>query len=286
MLLLMLGCQQSQAEKQVEAEAITTEGQASKLLYIEDLTLQHLLDSFKLDGTILIFDEKENALYFNDLEGAYTGQLPASTFKIPNTIVALETGVASGPEHLFPWDGTDRWLDAWEQDLTLKQAYAVSCVPCYQGVARAVGPEKMRSELERLGYPEMVFDSSTVDNFWLRGESRITPYQQIQFLRRLYHSELPVKETTQTAIREIMLLEQTDTYALSGKTGWSVDGEKNNGWFVGFREEADRVVFFATNVEPAEGFVMDDFAAVRIEVTQLALERASFYTMLHHPGEN
>lgn len=286
LLLLLLGCQSPQSEKQVVTEGASVEKKASKLLHIEDLTLQHLLDSFKLDGTILIFDEKKNALYFNDLEGAYTGQLPASTFKIPNTIIALETGVASGPEHLFPWNGTDHWLDAWEQDLTLKQAYAVSCVPCYQGVAREVGPEKMRSELERIGYPEMVFDSSTVDNFWLRGKSRITPYRQIQFLRRLYHAELPIRERTQTAIREIMLMEQTDTYALSGKTGWSVDGEKNNGWFVGFREEAERVVFFATNVEPGEGFVMDDFAAVRIKVTRLAFERASFDTMLHHPGEN
>ncbi len=272
----MLSCQSSQSEKQVVTEGTPVEKKVGKLLHIEDLTLQHLLDSFKLDGTILIFDEEENALYFNDLEGAYTGQLPASTFKIPNTIIALETGVASGPEHLFPWDGTDRWLDAWEQDLTLKQAYAVSCVPCYQEVARAVGPEKMRSELVRLGYPEMVFDSATVDNFWLQGESRITPYQQIQFLRRLNHEELPIRKTTQTAIREIMLREQTEAYSLSGKTGWSIDGEKNNGWFVGFVERGGKVYYFATNVEPGTGFEMDGFAAVRVAVTRLALTRLGY----------
>lgn len=272
----MLSCQSSQSEKQVVTEGTPVEKKVGKLLHIEDLTLQHLLDSFKLDGTILIFDEEENALYFNDLEGAYTGQLPASTFKIPNTIIALETGVASGPEHLFPWDGTDRWLDAWEQDLTLKQAYSVSCVPCYQEVARAVGPEKMRSELVRLGYPEMVFDSATVDNFWLQGESRITPYQQIQFLRRLYHEELPIRKTTQTAIREIMLREQTEAYSLSGKTGWSIDGEKNNGWFVGFLERGGKVYYFATNVEPGAGFEMDGFAAVRVAVTRLALTRLGY----------
>ncbi|TXF88894.1 class D beta-lactamase [Neolewinella aurantiaca] len=272
----MLNCQSSQSEKQVVTEGTPVEKKVGKLLHIEDLTFQHLLDSFKLDGTVLIFDEQENALYFNDLERAYTGQLPASTFKIPNTIIALETGIASGPEHLFPWDGTDRWLDAWEQDLTLKQAYSVSCVPCYQEVARAVGPEKMRSELERLGYPEMVFDAAAVDNFWLRGESRITPYQQIQFLRRLYHEELPIKKTTQAAIREIMLREQTEAYSLSGKTGWSIDGEKNNGWFVGFVERGGKVYYFATNVEPGAGFEMDGFAAVRVAVTRLALTRLGY----------
>ena len=248
--------------------------------------IQQLLDSLQLKGSILLFDESINTYCSNDYAWAVRGQLPASTFKIPNTIIALETGVASGPEHLFPWDGTDRWLDAWEQDLTLKQAYAVSCVPCYQEVARAVGPEKMRSELQRLGYPEMVFDSATVDNFWLRGESRITPYRQIQFLRRLYHEELPIREETQRAIREIMLMEQTDVYSLSGKTGWSVDGEKNNGWFVGFREEAGRVVFFATNVEPGEGFDMRTFTKVRVDITRLALARADFNTLLHRPVEN
>lgn len=221
----------------------------------------------------MIYDDTADTYHANSYEGANTGQLPASTFKIPNTIIALEAGVAAGPDHLFEWDGTDHWLDAWEQDLTLKEAFAASCVPCYQEVARAVGPERMRTELDRLEYPGMVFDSATVDNFWLGGKSRISPQQQIDFLRRIYQGELPIRPATQAAIRDIMVRERTNDYVLSGKTGWSVDGEKNNGWFVGFVERGDKVFYFATNVEPGPGFDMDGFAAARVEVTRLTLAR-------------
>lgn len=238
---------------------------------ISETALQALLDSLNLTGTILLFDEVENTYYANDFKAVNNGQLPASTFKIPNTIIALETGVASSSDHLFVWDGTDRWLNAWEQDLTLKEAFAASCVPCYQEVARAVGPERMRAELKRLGYPDMVFDSATVANFWLGGNSRISPQEQIDFLRQIYHKKLPLKPATQVAIRDIMVRERTDDYILSGKTGWSVDGAHNNGWFVGFVEWNEEVLYFATNVEPGPGFDMDGFPEARVTVTRLAL---------------
>lgn len=235
--------------------------------------MQHLLDSFLLAGSILIFDEADNRYTSNDFAWAKSGQLPASTFKIPNTIIALETGVATGPDHLFRWDGTDHWLDAWEQDLTLKEAFAASCVPCYQEVARAVGPERMRAELDRLGYPGMVFNPETIDNFWLGGDSRISQWQQIDFLRRIYHGELPICPATQRAIREIMVIEKTTSYVLSGKTGWSIDGENNNGWFVGFVEQGEKVYYFATNVSPGLGFDMEGFATSRVLLTKLALTK-------------
>lgn len=265
LLLLFWGCQLGQSEESNSQSLQVTTQQK------EYQAFQHLLDSLNLTGIILLFDEAENTYYANNFDEAETGHLPASTFKIPNTIIALETGLAGGPEYLFKWDGTDRWLDAWEQDLTLKEAFAASCVPCYQEVARAVGAERMRAELERLGYANMVFDSSTVDNFWLGGKSSITPSQQIDFLRRLYLGKLPVRPTTQTAIRDIMTRERTGDYVLSGKTGWSVDGARNNGWFVGFLERDNKVFFFATNVEPGLGYDMDDFANARVVVTRLGL---------------
>lgn len=238
---------------------------------VEKAVFQIFFDTLKIKGAVLVFDELANTYYSNDFDWANTGQLPASTFKIPNTIIALESGVADNPDHLFKWDGTDRWLDAWEQDLTLKEAFAVSCVPCYQEVARAVGADKMQEELDRLSYSGMVFDSANVDGFWLGGDSRITPQEQIDFLRRIYQEELPIRPTTQRAIRDIMIREKTDEYTLSGKTGWSIDGDKNNGWFVGFLERESRTYYFATNVEPGPGFNMDEFPAIRVKVTQLAL---------------
>lgn len=264
--ILLLGCQ-------TQDEKTPPETKEKPPLQKKSPALQTLLDSAHLRGVVLVYDEAANTYHASDYEWANTGQLPASTFKIPNTLIALETGVAASPEHLFKWDGTDRWLDAWEQDLTLKEAFAASCVPCYQEVARTVGRERMRAQLDKLAYTGMVFDSTTVDNFWLGGDSRITPFQQIQFLQRLHNEQLPIQASTQAAIRDIMVRERTKDYVLSGKTGWSVDGEKNNGWFVGFVERGDRTFYFATNVEPGPGFDMAGFANARVRVTRLELAR-------------
>lgn len=264
-LLVLHSCQSPQADD----KAMVDEAETPLMNNRQDF--QKLLDSLQLTGVVLIFDEGANTYHSNNFDSANTGQLPASTFKIPNTIIALETGVAADLEHVFKWDGTDHWLDAWEQDLTLKEAFAASCVPCYQGVARAVGADRMQKELDRLGYSGMVFDTANVDGFWLGGDSRITPQDQISFLRRIYQEELPIRPTTQRAIREVLIREKTDDFTLSGKTGWSIDGEKNNGWFVGFLERENRIYYFATNVEPEPGFDMSEFAAIRTRVTQLAL---------------
>ena len=100
---------------------------------------QDILDSNLVMGSILIYKESNNTLYSNDFEYAKKGSLPASTYKIPHSIIALETGVVRDAESMFLWDGEDRKLDIWEQDLNFRQAFHYSCVPCYQQIAREIG---------------------------------------------------------------------------------------------------------------------------------------------------
>jgi len=232
---------------------------------------QTILDSAKVEGTIVIYDLQKNRYYSNNFDWADKGQLPASTFKIPNSIIALETGVVENDSTLFKWDGQKRALKNWEQDLIFKDAFQFSCVPCYQDVARKIGEKRMLAYLDKLGFGQMEVDSTTIDNFWLTGTSRITPFQQIDFLIRLYTSKLPISKRTETILKRMLLMEATDTYKLSGKTGWSIQNKTNNGWFVGYVEKQGQLFFFATNINPKAAFNMDDFAAVRKEVTYEAL---------------
>jgi beta-lactamase class D OXA-209 len=155
---------------------------------------QSLLDQNKLKGSILILDSKENTYYSNDFSWAKTGFIPASTFKIPNSIQALENGIVEDENTMFPWDGEPRYLKSWEEDLNFRQAFQRSCVPCYQEIARKTGAEKMKSTLNRIGYTGMVFDTETVDNFWLEGDSKISQMEQIAFLKKLYTRALPLKK--------------------------------------------------------------------------------------------
>jgi beta-lactamase class D OXA-209 len=232
-----------------------------------------ILDSLKVKGAILIYDFSEKKYYSNNFSWAKTGFIPASTFKIPNSIIALETGVIKDESDIFKWNGEKRWSKKWEQDLTFKEAFQVSCVPCYQEVARKIGVERMKAYLNKINYKKMFFDSTTIDNFWLDGASKITQIQQIDFLKRFYFSELPISKRTESIVKNIMLIEKTDVYTLSGKTGLSVKNGLDNGWFVGYFEVKNKVYFFATNLEPIEKEAVNEaFYSARINATKQAFK--------------
>nr|WP_235982982.1 class D beta-lactamase [Kordia aestuariivivens] len=234
---------------------------------------QKIIDSVKLKGAILVYDLREDVHYSNDFSWAETGKLPASTYKIPNSIIALETGVVADQNTIFVWNGEKRFLKSWEEDLTFTQAFQRSCVPCYQEIAREVGVESMNAYLEKFQYGNIQVDSTNLDSFWLQGNSRITQFQQIDFLTRLYQSKLPISKRTETIMKDIMIVKETETYTLRGKTGWSISDGINNGWFVGYVEKEDKIFFFATNVEPTGKFNQKAFIKNRKEITYKALRQ-------------
>jgi beta-lactamase class D len=228
--------------------------------------LKTVFDKYRMTGTMIILDQERNE-YFGHNPGKWdTGYLPASTFKIVNSLIGLETG-AIDSNTVFKWNGEKRRLPQWEKDLRLEEAFRVSCVPCYQEVARKIGAERMKNWLDQLGYGNMVVTPATIDVFWLEGESRITPREQVQFLSRLYQEELPVKITSMMAVKEIMVQEDTTGFRLSGKTGWAIRNGNNYGWFVGYLETPGNVYFVATLVEPVDQEEMPDFAAARKLIT-------------------
>jgi beta-lactamase class D len=233
---------------------------------------QSIIDSANVDGSILIYDPGDDKFYSNDFIWAKSGKLPASTFKIPNSIIALETGTVENDSTLFKWNGKKRRLRDWEQDLIFRDAFHFSCVPCYQEIARKTGVKNMTEYLNKLAYGDMKVDSANIDLFWLEGDSRISQFQQIDFLKRFYKSELPISERTETIMKRMIVIEENDNYRLSGKTGWSIRNGNNNGWFVGYLETRNKTYFFATNVEPEQQFNMDLFPMIRKDLTFKALE--------------
>jgi len=244
---------------------------------IVESELQSIFDSLNVVGSVLIYDFQKDLYYSNDFEWAKKGKLPASTFKIFNSIVALESGVVANDSSIFKWDGEKRWMKQWEQDLTLRDAFHFSCVPCFQDVARKIGEERMNNYLTKLDYRNMDVDSNNIDLFWLEGKSRISQFQQIEFLKRFYNSQLPISKRTEKIMKRMIIIEEKDNYRLSGKTGWSDSNGINNGWFVGYVELENKIYFFATNVEPKLRFHMERFPVIRIEITDIALKKLEIY---------
>lgn len=145
----------------------------------------------KVTGSFLLYDLKKNAYTAYRFDRCQQGFLPASTFKIANTLIGLETGILKDEHTPMKWDGVQRDMPAWNQDHTLQSAFQVSCVPCYRELARKIGLENMQNFLNKARYGQMDVRADNLDQFWLTGKSRISQVEEIDFLRRIHSGDVP-----------------------------------------------------------------------------------------------
>jgi len=179
---------------------------------------------------------------------------PCSTFKIPNSLVGLETGVIADENAVLPWDGVKRSRAEWNRDHTLASAIKVSAVWYYQELARRVGTERMQKLVSGIPYGNADI-SSGIDVFWLGRSLRISPDEQVAFLERLRLSRLPFSERSQQIVRSILVQESSGPIVYRGKTGsCGAGGSTGHGWWVGWVEKDGRATVFAMLVRGEEAF--------------------------------
>lgn len=228
----------------------------------------------EIDGTFVLLDGRTGRAVRHDPARARTGYLPASTFKIPNTLIALETGIATGPDLALAWDSIAAprqawWPQSWARDHALRTTLPASVIWFYQELARRTRPERMQAYLERFGFGNRDI-SGGIDTFWLTGGLRISADDQVEFLRRFYFGDLGVSDASTRTVKELLVLEETPSYRLSGKTGWAGLGVEDGpqiGWFVGYLERGGDVHFFATNIDIRQS----GDAAARLSITKAIL---------------
>jgi beta-lactamase class D len=199
-------------------------------------------------GTFVMLNASDETIRAHDFERARKRFVPASTFKIPNTIIGLDCGAISSVDQILPYGGEPQPFPEWEQDMSLRDAFPISNVPIYQELARRIGYARMQAGVAKLEYGNQEM-GQVVDRFWLDGPLEISAVEQIDFLRRLTGGELPVAAEMVEALRDIALVEKTDAYELYGKTGWAGNVEEPVGWFVGWVEKDGISYFFALNID-------------------------------------
>ncbi len=198
------------------------------------------------EGAFVLYDLNRNRYNRYNPERCAERFLPASTFKIMNSLIGLETGVIQDENHVIKWDGTEYKIPSWNQDHTLKTAIQNSAVWYYQELARRVGKEKMQHYVDAASYGNKDI-SGHIDTFWLEGGLRISADEQVEFLKRLYQGDLLFSQRSMNIVKGILVLEKTESYRLSGKTGSAQRVTPHVGWFVGYAETKGNAYFFATN---------------------------------------
>lgn len=240
-----------------------------------DDSLKKYFDSNHVAGTFGLYDNGTGQFVIYNLsrfkDSAY---LPASTFKIPNSLIGLETGKIVNEKMLIKWDGITRWVPAWNKDHTMEEAFKVSAVSYYQEVARRIGKDTMQHWLDSLKYGNHLIGGS-VDTFWLDNSLKITPDEQMGMVKRLYFGQLPFQKRTQDIVKKLMLQEDNANYKLSYKTGWGFRENGNAlGWVVGWIEENQHPYFFVLNLEGPKDL---DMVPVRMNILKSILKQQGFF---------
>src|ERR1700754_2229469 len=211
---------------------------------IREALAKHFTDA-GTEGTFVGYKVEDYLVIASDTVRSGEGRLPASTFKIPNSLIALETGVVEDPDKdVFKWDGVKRPIEAWNRDHTMRSAIAVSAVPVYQEIARRIGQERMQKYVDLFEYGNRDIGGG-IDQFWLTGNLRIDPVQQIDFLDRLRRGVLPVGKRSQELVRDILPVTKVGDAIIRAKTGLTDKEHGSLGWLVGWSEKGSDIPVFA-----------------------------------------
>ena len=233
---------------------------------IQEENLQKYFDDLNIKGSITIYDYKNKKWYYSDKKDSEKRTLPASTFKIPNSLISIEEYAVKDENEVLKWDGVIRQFPAHNADTDLKTAFKNSTVWFHREMSRRVGIDKYRKYLREFKYGNQNL-SGTPDYFWLDNTLVISPVEQINFLSGLYEEKYQFSKRTYNIVKNVMIEKKTDSYTLRAKTGSGLVKTLDIGWYVGYIETKDNVYFFATRLQQDEPDKNDDFLNLRKTVT-------------------
>lgn len=246
-----------------------------------DNNLKPIFDSNQVIGSFSMFDNGTGQFTIYNLNRYKdTGFLPASTFKIVNSLIGIETGKVVNEKMVIKWDGKIRTFAKgdtaknWNKDLTMAEAFEYSAVPYYQEVARRIGKDTMQEYLDSMQYGTTKIKTA-IDTFWLDNSLKITADEQLGIVKKLYFYQLNFQRRSQEIVRKMMVRENNANYTLAYKTGLgTTEKDTQLGWVVGWIEENHHPYFFVLNVEGAKDLPMTN---LRVDMLKRILKGYGFF---------
>ena len=231
----------------------------------------------RISGSSTVYDYKAQKWIYSDTADSRNETLPASTFKVVNLLIALETGVIRDENEVVKWVGeVDTVLYGYRpeiyKDMTVKDAFEQSAGWVFIELAKRIGKENYRYYLEKCKYGNQKL-SERGDDFWNFGAFGITPVNQINFLKAVYEEKAPFSTRNLAILKRVMISEQTNDYVIRSKTGWTRYDGKDTGWWVGYVERKDNVYFFATRIQKSRTVLNPNFGSCRKEITKKILRQ-------------
>jgi beta-lactamase class D len=158
----------------------------------------------RTESCFLLFELGVGEIRRNPSEACRTRLTPASTFKVPHALAALDAGAIKSPDERLTYDGKGDWPESAKRDHTLASAVRHSVLWYFQRVAERLGPEREAQYLRRLAYGNMDA-SSGLTTFWIGGSLQISPEEQQAFWVNLYQNKLPIAPAAVAAVKEMLV---------------------------------------------------------------------------------
>ncbi len=232
-----------------------------------------------MGGSITLYNAIDKTWIYSDEADSKTQTNPASTFKIMNALIALEEGILKDEKEIMKFVGienvdTAKYGNRTEifKDMDLEESLKKSAVWFNLEIAKKVGREKYKKYIKATGWGNMDFSEPGLD-FWNFGPFKVTPVQQIEFLEKLYKGELGFSKRNMEIVKRIMIAEITEQYTIRGKTGWGRTASEDLGWWIGYVERKDGVVFFATRTRKLRSDNNQNFVPCRKTITAAVLKQ-------------
>ena len=155
------------------------------------------------ESCFLLFELGVGEIRRGPSEACRTRVTPASTFKVPHALAALDAGMLD-PNEALSYDGSGQWPESARRNHTLASALRNSVVWYFQRVAQRLGSDRETAYLRRLAYGNMDA-SSGLTTFWIGGSLQVTPEEQGVFWVNLYQDKLPIAKSAVNAVKKMLV---------------------------------------------------------------------------------
>ena len=259
-------------------ESVMTQANEPKLQIRQEESFRKPFEDCSLEGSITLYDYQKQQWLSSDTLDSYVATLPASTFKIMNTLIALETEVVADEEEIIPWIGAAYDTAKYSHrpniyhSMGMREAFKLSAGWAYVELAKKVGKERYAQILAEANHGNGDFSVEGAD-FWNFGSFAVSPVEQVQALIGVYEETLPFSERSFSTLKDMMIEEQTAEYTLRAKTGWTRPEAHDIGWWVGYLEKGKEVYFFATRVIKERATDNPEFGKCRKEISKAVLRQ-------------
>ncbi len=265
LIILFLGC--NRTNNDIEKQAYDARNTASdangnfetkRSNPIQNNTISQSVDFSDcfngVNGSAIFYNIEYDEYRLYNEKACETRHSPCSTFKIITTLLGLENGVIYDENSTMRYNGGLYPIASWNKNLTLTEAFQVSCVWYFKQIIDEVGQNTTQKMLIDIGYGNCDISEWSgsslnsmpdLNGFWLESSLVISPKEQVQVLAKVFEGKTNASPDTISILEKIMLIEGDENTSFFGKTGTG----KNNAWFVGFFEKESKRWYFAVNLQ-------------------------------------